>query len=124
MKFWTFFRNLLWLVPFEEEEKHDYYGELIIFVLVYPYRFFVAISIIAWILFGILYAYPLLFVWSLCFIGYILDCIYVNSPKWQNYVEQERLESIKQNKIRQEIQRQKIIEQHKDDPPKPVIKCF
>jgi len=128
MNFITFLRNMLWMVPFKEKEKHDYYGELPIFFLVYPYRFFVAISIIAWIFFGILYAYPLLFVWSLSFVEYILCCIYDKSPRWKAYAErkaeQQISEAVRLAKIDREIQNQKLLQLHRDDPPKPITKLF
>lgn len=124
MSFWIFIRNLLWAIPLEEQEKRDYYGELFIFFLIYPYRFFIAVSILTSFVFGIQCAYLLFLVWILALISYGLDCIYERSPKLQAYAEKEFQRQIRQNEIKREKEYKRIIELHKDDPPKRVTKAF
>ena len=117
-------RNILWMVPFEEEEKHDHYGELAIFFFIYPYRCFVFSSIVCGAIFGIKCLYLLFFIWMLAFVEYLLYVVHSKSPKWQAYEKKEWAKEIRRNKKKQKLEYQKIVELHKDDPPKPVTKRF
>ena len=125
IKIFKFFSDIFWLHTFRKDQETDnYFGEITIFFLVYPYRMFVIGTLSLSIILGWQYSIP----WLFCVVFYWGSKAIYSIKRVREYVDrvdqknyEEYLEKMKK---KQKEERERVLQEHLNDPPKKVTKVF